>query len=372
MGSGPRRAAKMAVVRTVRMFASASVLGFVLVAAAASPAAAHATGGPQPSDFTTVVHGVTPNLAGVSVRAIDLGAKLELRNDSPVDVTVLGYEGEPYLRVGPSGVFENTRSPAVFLNRSNIITVAAPRQYDAHAAPQWRRLSAGHLARWHDHRSHWMGNNNPPVVAHDPHHSHVLIKNWGVPLVANGKRFRISGDVVWSPGPSPWPWLLGALLIAVGLGAVARRRRLAWGLVPLLVVYLAVNARVIVGTWHWYAAPALSRLGATGYEWFSFLAVLGALLVIVRKGIHAAAPMLLVAGVFVFLGSGLANVLSLARAHVPSDLTPGADRAAIMFAIGLGAGLIAIGARRLGRGGEPGGAPGAASTQPRESLAHRG
>jgi hypothetical protein len=49
---------------------------------------------------------------------VDLGEKIELRNDGRRSVVVVGYEREPYLRITPAGVWENRRSPAVFLNRT--------------------------------------------------------------------------------------------------------------------------------------------------------------------------------------------------------------------------------------------------------------
>src|SRR5215211_273095 len=94
-----------------------TLLACAVLVASAPPAAAHGVGGIQPSNYETRVLGISPPVVGVTIRAVDLGNRLELRNMSQHDVTVLGYESEPYLRVGPRGVFENQRSPAVYLNR---------------------------------------------------------------------------------------------------------------------------------------------------------------------------------------------------------------------------------------------------------------
>ena len=45
-------------------------------------------------------------------------ARLELTNDTDTDVIVRATEGEPYLRIGPDGVFENLLSPATYINRT--------------------------------------------------------------------------------------------------------------------------------------------------------------------------------------------------------------------------------------------------------------
>ena len=50
---------------------------------------------------------------------------------------MLGYQDEPYLRVGPDGVFENRRSPAVYLNANRRGSTAVPRSADPDAEPDW-------------------------------------------------------------------------------------------------------------------------------------------------------------------------------------------------------------------------------------------
>jgi len=108
-------------------------LGVVLVMAAAPPAEAHTVTGVSPTNYRSQVLDLAPKLAGVTVRLLDLGNRVELVNTG-ADVSVLGYQGEPYLRVGPAGVFENTRSPAVYLNRTSAgqsTSTTLPRQADA-------------------------------------------------------------------------------------------------------------------------------------------------------------------------------------------------------------------------------------------------
>ena len=51
---------------------------------------------------------VSPQPADVTVRVVENGSRVELRNSSDRDLVVLGYAGEPYLRIGPAGVFTNT------------------------------------------------------------------------------------------------------------------------------------------------------------------------------------------------------------------------------------------------------------------------
>ena len=106
---------EMRFVRGVIVAATGAIVAIVVTA---QPAAAHGVGGVEPSNFETTVHGTTPRVSGLTVRTIDLGNELEVRNDTGADVVVLGYQGEAYLRVGSARVFENRRSPATYLNRT--------------------------------------------------------------------------------------------------------------------------------------------------------------------------------------------------------------------------------------------------------------
>jgi len=101
----------------LRRLGAGGAAAIALVIGFASPASAHTVTGVAPTDYRSEIVGVNPRLPGVSVRLLDLGNRVEMTNAGTVDVVVLGYYGEPYLRVGPAGAFENRRSPSVALNR---------------------------------------------------------------------------------------------------------------------------------------------------------------------------------------------------------------------------------------------------------------
>lgn len=324
--------------------ATAFALGF-----GATPAWAHGVTGVQPTNYRTTVHGLSPRIPGVQVRAIDLGAKLQLTNTSSTDVVVVGYSQEPYLRIGPRGVFENEWSPAVVLNRLSIPTGPAPAQPRPGLAPLWRQIGSGHTATWHDHRAHWMGASAPPQVRSDPSHRHVVIPNWTVPLDAGGRAVNVTGDVLWIPGPSPWPWAGGALAIAAVVLAGARTRR--WPVVLALALALLVGGEAlhVAGLWGASSASTLSKTGASLYSLGGCLIGLGALAVLFRREGYDATPVVLIAAVFLLVAGGFADVTSLTRSQLPTTLPPAVARGVVMAALGLGAGLVAGAASRLRR-----------------------
>ena len=181
-------------------------LAVALLGMAAGPAAAHTIGtATQATNYRTTVRGIDQGAPGLSVRAIP-GEQLELTNRSDQEVLVLGYRLEPYLRVGPAGVFENQRSPSSYTNRFRTAPRQIPSEFDAKAPPEWRRVGDGPSAAWHDHRSHWTGP-DPPAVKASPDTPHVVVPDWQIPVrQGDDVTMVIRGNITWVPGPSPWPW----------------------------------------------------------------------------------------------------------------------------------------------------------------------
>ena len=134
-------AAMAAVVGRAPRIAGALLLAALGMVMAADPAGAHGVGGIRPTNYETVITGTRPQVQGIAVQPVDLGDRLELTNETARDVVLLGYDGEPYLRVGPRGVFENTRSPATYVNRTRRGTTPVPSSADPEAPPEWRQVS---------------------------------------------------------------------------------------------------------------------------------------------------------------------------------------------------------------------------------------
>jgi hypothetical protein len=318
-----------------------------VLAATATPAAAHGVGGLQPTNYETVVRGVAPPVAGLRVRTSDLGEKIELRNDSDRAVVVVGYEREPYLRLGPGGVWENARSPAVFLNRSVRPKRAAPARYDAEARPEWRHVGDRPVARWHDHRAHWMDTNDAPAVRRAPDERHVVIRDWTIPLRLGDRHLAIEGDVIWVPGPSPWPWVVLAVGVAAGLVALTRTRHWVGTLTGALALGIVSETVHVVGAWSASTASIVSRLGASIYSVGGIAIAILALVWLRRRDPWAAMPAVLIAGLFLLVAGGLADLTTLTRSQVPSTLDPTIARLTVALALGVGTGLVAAAGWRL-------------------------
>jgi hypothetical protein len=90
-----------------------------------------------------------------------------------------------------------------------------------------------------------------------------VIPRWQVPLRVGGQITVITGEVVWVPGSSSWPWLAGAAVLAGVVGAAGRTR--SWRLVVIVAVTVAVTLDVLhtVGALLASVAPVLVRVYAS-------------------------------------------------------------------------------------------------------------
>ena len=290
---------------------------------------------------------------------MDLGNNIELTNHSEHDVTVLGYDDEPYLRVGPRGTYQNIRSPALYINRSATTIGAVPAIADATAAPEWHRIGDGPTLKWHDHRTHWMGTDNPPSVTRDPGSIHLVQRFHLALLRANSDhpndvtKVTVVGDVRWIPGSSPWLWILGALALAVAVVVAGRTRR--WGTALGAALALLTTAQVlhVVGLWGSSTASSWSQLATAAYALGGIVLAILAIGVLLRRGPETAVPTALLAGLALTLAGGLADITTLSRSQLPTTIALGLDRGSVAATLGSGTGLVVLCALRLRRSAGP-------------------
>jgi hypothetical protein len=334
------------VARVLRAAVTVGGIATAAVVVSAQPAAAHSVGGIEASNFETRVDTIAPRVDGLTITAVDLGNELELRNETGADVVVTGYQGEPYLRVGPDGVFENRRSPATYLNRTRDGKTRVPSSADPGATPDWRKVASGDTARWHDHRAHWMGTRDPDVVARDPGRRHV-VESWQVELTRGSQTISVSGRLLWVPGPSPWGWLGAALAVAVVLVALSRTRLWRWAIAAGLAVLVVSETAHVIGQWTATSTSLANKLTSSAYSTGGIALAAVALVWILVRPPSNAIPAVLFAGLVVAAAGGLADLTALTRSQLPTDLPAGIARLSVVLALGLGASLAAAAALRL-------------------------
>jgi hypothetical protein len=328
--------------RRLRRTVLVASLAVLLVGATAAPAAAHAIGaGTAASNYRTVVGGIDQGTPGLSVRSV-AGGQLELTNLGPEEVVVLGYQLEPYLRVGPGGVFENRRSPSVYTNRFTATPASVPSEFDARAAPEWRRIGDGPSAVWHDHRAHWAGP-DPPVVKASPGVTHVGVRDWEIPLRQGDRTMLVRGTITWVPGPSPLPWALAAVALFVVALAAAGGYRRPRALAVVALVAVAADMVHTAGSLLASTAPVSVELYGTATSAAGWALAGLAAYRLQRGRADTGLLYLLLGGVFLTLAGALPDLPALARSQLASALGPVATRAAITVTLGLGAAMMAAG-----------------------------
>jgi hypothetical protein len=182
----------------------------VLVALAAPPAAgAHGRSGRVAVDFRAdvlrVPHGVTAR-----IYESDLAVRLTAGAGRPV--VVLGYLGEPFIRIGPAGVVVSKTSPT------------------AGAA---KAVVHGRSVVWHDARVRGLP-------------SGAKRKGWSIPLIVDGGRTRIEGQIWRVSAPPAWPWIVLGLPFLVVAAVLLAARPTRWVRAAAVCFGLAAAVGLVV------------------------------------------------------------------------------------------------------------------------------
>jgi len=191
------------------------------VLALAVPSVAGAHGASGRGYTSTVVRIVDAN--GVDATA---SADGHFVFTAPGDRTVVvhGYEGEPYVKFQNGTIYVNRRSPTAYVNDEK----SPPAEASANAKAEWVARDEGLTYTWHDHRTHWMGEEPPPAVESEPKQGHH-IRDWIVSGTVDGKRFVVDGSLDWSPGKSGpgYQWLsfiaIGGAVFYIAFVLISRR-----------------------------------------------------------------------------------------------------------------------------------------------------
>jgi hypothetical protein len=207
--------------RIVTWVAAAAVL------LAGAPVALAHEGSPN---FLSQVNSVSPQVDGIAVEVLNRDDRLLLRNDSGQTVVIEGYSKEPYARIEADGtVSVNRNSEAYYLNEERDGQVEVPEGVDSKGEPEWEEVSKTGRFEWHDHRMHWMAEEDPEQVEDKDVRTKVF--EWEVPIEVGGRSGAIAGTLFWTPvassgiGILPPVLAFAALVIVVCVAIAVKRRR---------------------------------------------------------------------------------------------------------------------------------------------------
>jgi hypothetical protein len=225
--------------------ASAAVL------AAPNIAQAHLRGGTVAVDYGANVIRPRPSRTApltVGVYQSDRALHLGVRHGHVV--VVIGYLGESFLRVDAAGLAVNRASPT-----AAVAGLLAKGEAVGGDVPRWRLVPRRSSVVWHD----------PRLQRPLPRSSRV---SWSIPILVDGRRERISGEIWRRAAPALWPWLL-VLGLFVALAAVLGVRkdvqRLRTGCILMGATAAAggmvATAGLVLSS---YALPGIRIAGADG------------------------------------------------------------------------------------------------------------
>jgi hypothetical protein len=171
-------------------------LGLALACLTTPPAGAH--GGDNLA--RPIVERVTPDVPGLEVQVTySANYQFLLKNPSPTELTVMADSGEPFIRIGPEGVFGNYRSPSWYNSNVPDGLQKFPDQAKpgADVPPEWRKVAREPSWGWYDHRLH-------PVERYVPKKVQdagkvATLGHWKVPIRYGTETGGIQGRFEYKP-----------------------------------------------------------------------------------------------------------------------------------------------------------------------------
>ena len=300
--------------------AVALVAGVALVLP--GPAAAHVHSSRSAVDFRASAAPLRAPLAGaVGVRIYRSDLALGLTLLGHHRVVVLGYLGEPFLRLGPAGVYVNDASPTAA--GTKLAPPAHRRGID------WRLRSRRPQVIWHDARLRGL--------TRGVHHG-----KWSVPLVVDGRRASLEGTIERVDPPSGRGWLAIGLAFAALTGVLlALRSQRALRTACTALGALAGAATLLTAAGFSAGATASEAIWVESANEAAFILVGGVILARGSRDARALAGGFIG---FVALVTGLTRLPVLSHGIVLSALPGQLARLAVVLSISSGAAAAILGA----------------------------
>ncbi len=320
----------------------------VLMMVFAPAASAHSASGSPSSNYRTVIDSTTPSSTGFAIKVIEEGSRLQVTWLSGEPVIIPGYQDEPYLQVGPDGVQENVRSAATYVNRDRMGTTELPAEVDEDAAPKWRRVSSQPVARFHDHRAHWMLADPPEIVTKNPNQQQQ-VQEFEIKLRQGAATSTVVGRVLWVPGPSPIAKFVAAGVLAVLIVLAAawagvkpiRRKVVKPLIIGALIALIVVDVTHLVGiVGGVQGGSMIGRLASVGYA--SMAAWVMALISVVLwiRGREDALYLATFAAGLMTLVGGVADLSILSKSSIVFAWPDELARWSVALTLGLGVGIV--------------------------------
>jgi hypothetical protein len=292
------------------------------------PAAAHIVGtGGSPTNYRTTVTAVRPAVPTVAV-TVGIGGKwVRVTNQGAAEIVILGYRGEPFLRLSQNRVRINELSSTAAETGQ---TPGNPPSTDLAAGPRWVQTRDGDSATWTDARI------DPPERSSG---------SWELPLVVDGQQVTVLGTRELIPPPSPWPWVAALGLLAAAVAAIGWMR--SWHRPMAAVIGVGILAFVLhllgTGFAPQQNGPVFGWVGVGAVGAFSLL-IGGVAVVSTLRGSESAPDRVVTVGIMVLLLAAT-DISVLWNSQLPFAGPAVLDRGLTVLTYAAALGLLVGGAR---------------------------
>ncbi len=294
------------------------VFAFLAIPAVAS---AHLRTGTVAVDYRASILAQDTSAYTAQIYLSDRGLRLTVKPEHVV--VMLGYLGEPVFRLDRAGLWVNAASPTA------VVAGLLPKAQRVTASvPSWRLHRGARSATWHDARVQGL----PPGVDHG---------SWNVPLIVDGHRTELLGDLQRFPRPSLWPWLAAvAALIAAAATPILTRRQDRIRRAAIALGLIAAFASVVIALAFVFDSYASPGTWIEGLDEIAFLAVGIGVLVKGPQNFHVFAAIGLgLVSVAVAISKGAAFLHPIVLASLPGTVV----RVGVVVALGAGFGASLLG-----------------------------
>lgn len=315
-----------------RLLVVLAALGTLLL----MPAAARADG-PVTPVATDYLARVTSAPAGMEAKVADGYLTLWVKAAPTAHVIVRDFQGAPWVKFTPAGVWVNHNSASYYLSQIPL-PETPPSGLTAKTPPHWFKVSGGHSYEWREGRMHALAD-----IALPPGQTYA--GKWRIPVTVNGRAGAIVGGLWRSDKPSvAWFWPIAVILLCLLAAWRIRSERLDTILRQVLTaLLLACLALAVVGrNLHGRPLVTTTQIVLLVVE----LAVLAA--VAARLASGRAGRVLPFGVALVAIWAGLTMLTSLTHPYVLTALPADLIRAVTVLLLSAGLGLIAFAIRYAG------------------------
>jgi hypothetical protein len=288
-----------------------------LVALAAPAGAdAHLRSGVVAVDYRASV--VSPN-PSVKARVYQSDRALGITAEPGHTVVILGYLGEPFVRIGAG---------RVAVNAASLTAAGLGLLEGSHPGTGWRLRSRGETFVWHDRRLRGL----PAGVDR---------KRWAIPLVVDGHPAQLTGELERVERPPAWPWIVVGLPFVLVTALLLLRRRMS-RVRPAAVALGVTSAVGMLATGAGFALDSY----ASGGKWVAAANELVFVLVGIAFVVRGSRQVKAIAGGalgFLGLGVGLSKIPVFLHGVVLSVLPGTIARLIVSLTISAGAAATALG-----------------------------